>query len=381
MSAPKRRAISRSKASSFLNHSLRGSGPPPNQKSMTACACAFMSVARVGQLEAVDAVEFGQLGRQHRHRRATALAERDGDEAPLLHAAVTADHHRAAGDFIAALRRHGPQRLLLRLVALLEAHGDGDGVARRQPGLEPRQENHRAGTQQGQAHGAGIEAHAHHHADHRRGPDRRRRGEATDVKAFAHDDAGAEEADAGDDALHDAGRIGADQVLRHVAAEPVRRITADHRQRGRCHAHQAVGAHAGRAAVIGALVSHQQAQYQRAQQIQENHRVGGQLGVRPVRGEKFDGGHGEPYFLVSCFSKAISSLLTRLGASGAIVLTKATKSSSSSGGHSGGLPAPSDRKKWPLPVTDIEYFSLPVRRFRRSTAVVALVARPLIRSP
>src|SRR5690349_11254754 len=87
------------------------------------------------------------------------------------------------------------------------------------------------------------------------------------------------------------------------------------------------------------------------------------------------GKHQGCFFLTSCASKAASFLVRRLSGCGPRPSTNLTKSSSSIGGHKGGAPGRSDRKKWPSPVRAIEYEVVPVRLFRRSTAALARVER------
>ena len=76
-----------------------------------------------------------------------------------------------------------------------------------------------------------------------------------------------------------------------MAAVPELGIAAQHRQRGRGHADQAVGAHARRAPVIRAFIADQQAQQQRAQQVQQDHAIRRQFGRRPVGAQEVDGRH------------------------------------------------------------------------------------------
>ena len=129
--------------------------------------------------------------------------------------------------------------------------------------LDPAEHDEHRERQHHRDHHGQIEPDARENADGGGDPDRRGGSEAAHVEAFLDDDAGAQEADAGHDALGHARRIEA-RLAR--GAHPVVFVHGDQHEQARGQAHQHVGAQARGPPVERALVADEGARRERRQQ-------------------------------------------------------------------------------------------------------------------
>ena len=104
------------------------------------------------------------------------------------------------------------------------------------------------------------------------------------------------------------------RVGRHLRCRPtvpVRCEAHEDGERRRRHAHEAVGAHPAGTTVGGALVTHQHAQHERAEQVQADERIGSQEAAAPIQIHGGQGGHGEGAHCGSPASPRASRLFRR----------------------------------------------------------------------
>ena len=123
-------------------------------------------------------------------------------------------------------------------------------------------------------------ADADQNADCRGDPNGRRGGEAANAEAFLENDAGAQEADAGHDALCHTRRIRANGFERHLRHPFTLIHRHQHQQRG-SNADQRMRAKAGRSPVKGALQADRGSDRQGAQHAQQH---GDVLGAQDAEG-------------------------------------------------------------------------------------------------
>jgi hypothetical protein len=116
---------------------------------------------------------------------------------------------------------------------------------------------------------AKVEADAGQDAERGRDPDRGRGGEAAHGEAFLDDRAGADEADAGHDALRHARRI-EHHARERILREPMALVDGHQHQQARSEANERMGAESGRPAAVAALQPDQPAGDQRGDDAEDD---------------------------------------------------------------------------------------------------------------
>uniref|UniRef100_A0A0N4Z5J3 LigA n=1 Tax=Parastrongyloides trichosuri TaxID=131310 RepID=A0A0N4Z5J3_PARTI len=167
--------------------------------------------------------------------------------------AVGADDMADARGAEPVLGQQGAQRLFFRRRAARPAQGDVQHADVRQARVEEAQNGQHQQGRPRRDQPQLPQTDAEHHPDGRGGPQRRRRGQAVHREPLAEDHPGAQEADAGQDAVRHPRRVDHQTLLRQGDEPPAGLVHGRQHEHARRHADQDVGAEPRRMAVVGPL--------------------------------------------------------------------------------------------------------------------------------